>query len=1236
MSSTEQTLRDILSHRVLVVDGAMGTMIQRYKLVEADYRGERFRAHPRDVKGDNDLLVLTRPQVVSEVHDQYLAAGADVIETNTFNGTSIAQADYAMEPIVYELNVTAAKLAKAAAARWTEKTPDKPRFVAGAIGPMNRTLSISPKVDDPSFRGVTFDEVRIAYAEQVRGLLEGGVDVLLVETIFDTLNSKAALVAIEEVFAERKARVPVMISVTITDKSGRTLSGQTIEAFWTSIAHARPLSVGVNCALGAADMRPYLADLAAIADTNVSAYPNAGLPNAFGEYDEQPNETGKLVGEFASSGLVNIVGGCCGTTPDHIAAIAREVAKTKPRKLATADGFAHFSGLEPLVVRPDSNFLMVGERTNVTGSLKFAELIKKNDFTKAVEVALDQVRGGANILDVNMDEGMLDSEQAMTTFLNLLATEPEVARIPFMIDSSKWTVIEAGLKCVQGKGIVNSISLKEGEADFIKKAELIKRYGAGMVVMAFDEVGQADTTERKVSICQRAYKILTEKVGIDPLDIIFDPNILAIATGIEEHSDFAKNFIEATKIIKATCPGAKISGGVSNLSFSFRGNNVVREAMHSAFLFHAIKAGMDMGIVNAGQLIVYEDIPKELLEHVEDVIFNRRPDATERLVQLADSVKGKGTKREIDLSWREDTVERRLAHALVHGVVDFIETDVEEARQKYPRPLEIIEGPLMDGMKIVGDLFGQGKMFLPQVVKSARAMKRAVAYLLPFMEKEKAELVARGGVAKKNGKIVMATVKGDVHDIGKNIVGVVLGCNNYDVVDLGVMVPCEKILKTAIEEKCDMIGLSGLITPSLDEMVHVAKEMERQGLKLPLLIGGATTSRQHTAVKIAPELSESTVHVLDASRAVGVVSSLLDARGRAAFDVRNREDQAALRKLHAGKRGKPMVAFDAAEANGARIHWREQDVAKPAFLGTKHLDAFPIEEIAKYIDWTFFFTAWELVGKFPAILEHPQQGEAARDLFENGKKMLARIIDEKLLTANAVYGFWPAERDRNDIILFTDDERAKEQTRFHMLRQQQAKTDDKPFLALSDFVAPASSGVKDYVGAFAVTTGIGCEALAKSFERDLDDYSAIIVKALADRLAEAFAELLHERARREWYSPNEKLSNDDRIAERYRGIRPAFGYPACPDHTEKRKLFDLLGAEKAGIELTESYAMTPAASVSGIYLGHPEARYFNVGRLDRDQVEDYAARKRMAIPEAERWLGPSLGYEPGEPLRSAV
>ncbi len=1236
MSSTEQILRDILSHRVLVVDGAMGTMIQRYKLVENDYRGERFRAHSHDVKGDNDLLVLTRPQVVSEVHDQYLAAGADVIETNTFNGTSIAQADYAMEPIVYELNVTAAKLAKEAAARWTEKTPDKPRFVAGAIGPMNRTLSLSPKVDDPSFRAVTFDEVRTSYAEQVRGLLEGGVDVLLVETIFDTLNSKAALVAIEEVFAEKKVRVPVMISVTITDKSGRTLSGQTIEAFWTSVAHARPLSVGVNCALGAADMRPYLADLAAIADTNVSAYPNAGLPNAFGEYDEQPNETGKLVGEFASSGLVNIVGGCCGTTPDHIAAIAREVAKTKPRKPATVDGYAHFSGLEPLVVRPDSNFLMVGERTNVTGSLKFAELIKKNDFTKAVEVALDQVRGGANILDVNMDEGMLDSEQAMTTFLNLLATEPEVARIPFMIDSSKWTVIEAGLKCVQGKGIVNSISLKEGEADFIKKAETIKRYGAGMVVMAFDEVGQADTTERKVTICQRAYKILTEQVGIDPLDIVFDPNILAIATGIEEHSDFAKNFIEATKIIKATCPGVKISGGVSNLSFSFRGNNVVREAMHSAFLFHAIKAGMDMGIVNAGQLIVYEDIPKELLEHVEDVIFNRRPDATERLVQLADSVKGKGTKREIDLSWREDTVERRLAHALVHGVVDFIETDVEEARQKYPRPLEIIEGPLMDGMKIVGDLFGAGKMFLPQVVKSARAMKRAVAYLLPFMEKEKAELVARGGVAKKNGKIVMATVKGDVHDIGKNIVGVVLGCNNYDVVDLGVMVPCEKILKTAIEEKCDMIGLSGLITPSLDEMVHVAKEMERQGLKLPLLIGGATTSRQHTAVKIAPELSESTVHVLDASRAVGVVSSLLDARNRPAFDVRNREDQAALRKLHAGKRGKPLVAFDAAEANGARIHWREQDVAKPAFFGVKRLDAFPLEEIAKYIDWTFFFTAWELVGKFPAILEHPQQGEAARDLFDNGKQMLARIIDEKLLTANAVYGFWPAERDRNDVILYADDARAKELTRFHMLRQQQAKTDDKPFLSLADFVAPASSGVKDYVGAFAVTTGIGADVLAKSFEKELDDYSAIIVKALADRLAEAFAELLHERARREWYAPNEKLSNEDRIAERYRGIRPAFGYPACPDHTEKGALFELLGAEKAGIALTESYAMTPAASVSGMYLGHAEARYFNLGRIDRDQVEDYAGRKRMPMAEIERWLGPSLGYEPGEPLRSAV
>jgi 5-methyltetrahydrofolate--homocysteine methyltransferase len=1228
------TLSQLLSERLLILDGAMGTMIQRHKLVEADYRGARFRDHSHDLKGDNDLLVLTRPEIIRGIHDEYFAAGADMVETNTFNGTTIAQADYALEPIVYELNVEAARLAKQAAAAWTARTPKKPRFVAGAIGPTNRTLSISPDVNDPAFRAVTFDQVRVAYAEQVRGLIDGGADVLLVETIFDTLNAKAALVAVEEVFVEKGVRLPLMISVTITDRSGRTLSGQTVDAFWTSVMHARPLTVGINCALGAKDMRPYLAELSEMADTFISCYPNAGLPNAFGEYDEDPKTTGELLREFASSGLVNLLGGCCGTTPDHIRAVAEAVADRAPRKIAvTNEPFARFSGLETLTVRPETNFLMIGERTNITGSAKFMELIKKGDFTTAVSVAVDQVRGGANILDVNMDEGMIDGVEAMTHFLNLLATEPEVARIPFMIDSSKWSVIEAGLKCVQGKGIVNSISLKEGEEDFVTKAETIKRYGAGVVVMAFDEVGQADTVARKVDICARAYDILVKRVGFNPLDIIFDPNILAIATGIEEHSEFGKNFIEAIPLIKARCPGVKISGGVSNLSFSFRGNNVVREAMHSAFLFHAIKAGMDMGIVNAGQLVVYEDIPRELLEHVEDVIFNRRPDATERLVTLADSVKGKGKKREVDIAWRDAPVEARLSHALVHGVVDFIEADTEECRLKYDKPLSIIEGPLMDGMKVVGDLFGAGKMFLPQVVKSARVMKRAVAHLLPFMEAEK----LRSGSKQKQGKILMATVKGDVHDIGKNIVGVVLGCNNYEVLDLGVMVSCDKILKTAIEEKCDIIGLSGLITPSLDEMVHVAKEMERLGIELPLLIGGATTSRQHTAVKIAPEYHESTVHVLDASRAVNVVSSLLDPKQKIDADLKNREDQARLRTLHASKKAKPLLPLETAYANRQKIEWKEADIAKPAFIGRRVLENYPLAEIATYIDWTFFFTAWELTGRFPQILEHPQQGAAARDLYGAAQKLLRKIIDEKLLTANAVYGFWPAAGDGNDIVLYGDEAHGKERLRFNMLRQQQIKTEDKPYVCLSDFVAPASTGLGDHVGAFAVTAGIGTDALAKKFEAELDDYSAIIVKALADRLAEAFAELLHARARTEWgYGASEALSKEELNAEKYRGIRPAFGYPACPEHTEKGKLFDLLDARAVGIELTESYAMTPAASVSGIYLAHPEAHYFNLGRVDRDQVEDYARRKAMPVPEVERWLGPSLGYEPAKASKAGA
>jgi 5-methyltetrahydrofolate--homocysteine methyltransferase len=1224
MSTVEEHLRDLFRRRILLLDGAMGTMIQRAKLGEADYRGARFAAHPHDLKGDSDVLVLTRPDVIRSVHDAYLDAGADIIETNTFGATAIAQADYKLESAAYEMNVAGARIAKEATAAFTAKDPTKPRFVAGSIGPTNRTLSISPNVNDPAFRAVTFDQVKTAYVEQVRGLLDGGADVLLVETIFDTLNAKAALVAVDEVFAQRGARVPVMISVTITDKSGRTLSGQTVDAFWTSVMHAHPLSVGINCALGASEMRPFLAELAEAADAFISCYPNAGLPNAFGEYDENPAETGRLLAEFADAHLVNVVGGCCGTTPDHIRAIGRAVEAKPPRPAGKRDAFAHFSGLETLTVRPDTNFLMIGERTNVTGSAKFAELIKDGNFGKAVEVALDQVRGGANVLDVNMDEGMLDGEAAMTTFLNLLATEPEVARIPIMVDSSKWSVIEAGLKCIQGKGIVNSISLKEGEEDFLKKARLIQRYGAGVVVMAFDEKGQAETVERKVSICHRAYELLTRVVGFDPLDIIFDPNILAVATGIEEHADFAKNFIEATRIIKATCHGAKVSGGVSNLSFSFRGNNVVREAMHSAFLFHAIRAGMDMGIVNAGQLAVYEDIPKELLEHVEDVIFNRRPDATERLVSLAETVKGKGKQRTLDLSWRSAPVEERLAHALVHGMVDYIESDVEEARQKLPRPLDVIEGPLMSGMKIVGDLFGAGKMFLPQVVKSARVMKRAVACLLPYMEAEK----QRSGESRAKAKVLMATVKGDVHDIGKNIVGVVLGCNNYDVIDLGVMVPCEKILETAKAEKCDVVGLSGLITPSLDEMVHVAREMQRQGFDLPLIVGGATTSRQHTAVKIAPEYAHSTVHVLDASRAVNVVAALLDPKQRAELDVANRSEQARLRELHASKRDKPLAPIDEARAHRTPIVWRQEDLPRPAFLGARRIEA-PLAELVPLIDWTFFFTAWELTGKFPGILDDPEQGKTARDLFAAAQELLDEIVDEKLFTARASYGFWRAHTDGDDVVLFDgafDGGNMTEAARFPMLRQQHAK--DGPRASLADFVAPAGSGLVDHVGAFAVSV-LGAEALVLSYEKALDDYSAIIVKALADRLAEALAEWLHARARREWgYGQSEALRPEELIAEKFRGIRPAFGYPACPDHSEKRTLFALLDAPAIGASLTESCAMLPASSVSGLYFAHPEARYFTVGRVGKDQIASYAARKKMSVAEVERWLAPNLGYAP--------
>ena len=1225
------TLHDQLARRILVLDGAMGTMIQRHTLTEADFRGPRFAAHSHDLKGDNDVLVLTRPDVIGGIHRQYLEAGSDIIETCTFNSNAIAQADYGLQGICYELNLEGAKLARAAADEYTAKDPSRPRFVAGSIGPTNRILSISPDVNNPAFRNMTFDELKDAFKEQLRGLIDGGCDLLLFETIVDTLNMKAGIVAAEEVFDEKGVRLPLMISVTVTDRSGRTLSGQTIDAFWVSIRHARPFSVGVNCALGARDMRPYVEELARNAGCYVSCYPNAGLPNAFGEYDELPADTAAALREFADANLVNIVGGCCGTTPDHIRAIANTVQALAPRKpeLVVPTGFTQFAGLETMTMRPESNFQMIGERTNVTGSAKFARLIKAGDYTEATSVALEQVRGGANIIDVNMDEGMLDSERAMTDFLNFIATEPDIARVPVMIDSSKWSVLLAGLKCVQGKPVVNSISLKEGEADFLAKAATIRRYGAGAVVMAFDEQGQADTIARKVEICQRAYRLLTEQAGFDPTDIIFDPNVLAIATGLEEHNEYAINFIEATRLIKASCPGAKISGGISNLSFSFRGNDLVREAIHSAFLYHAIQAGLDMGIVNAGQLAVYQDIPADLLERVEDIIFNRRPDATERLVEFAATVKGSGKRIGQDLAWREGTVEVRLSHALVHGVVDFIDPDVEEARQKYARPLEIIEGPLMDGMKVVGDLFGAGKMFLPQVVKSARAMKRAVAYLEPFMEAEKQQLLASGSsvaAAQGKGKIVLATVKGDVHDIGKNIVGVVLGCNGYEVIDLGVMVPAERILAAVVEHKADVLGLSGLITPSLDEMVFVAREMERRGMKVPLLIGGATTSRQHTAVKIAPEYSGTTVHVLDASRVGDVMSSLLSDTQRPQFEAYNSNLQQQLRDQHALRKERPLLTYEAALANRLTLDWTKESLPTPSFTGRRVIDV-PLEELLPYIDWTFFFAAWELKGRFPAILDHPEYGVAARELYDNARTLLDRIVREKLLTARAVYGFWHAASEGDDVVVFADEARHGELVRFNMLRQQEPVADAKPNLSLADFIADRTAPVKDYIGAFAVTAGIGAEELAARFEADGDDYNAILVKALADRFAEAFAAYLHAKSRQEW-GIAETTTPEDILHEKHRGIRPGFGYPACPDHSEKFKLFDLLHAADAGIALTEHAAMTPAASVSGLYFAHPLARYFTVGRLGSDQIASYAKRKGSGIDETERWLTPNLGYEP--------
>ena len=1213
--TTEEQLRGLLERRILILDGAMGTMIQRAGLKEADFRGERFADHPSDLKGNNDLLVLTRPDVIAGIHRQYLEAGADIIETNTFNANAISMQDYDQVELAYEMNVAAARLAKEAAEAYA--TPERPRFVAGGLGPTNKTLSLSPDVNDPGFRAVSFDEVREAYAEQVAGLLDGGVDLLLVETIFDTLNAKAALVAIEEVFAAKKRRVPVMISVTITDRSGRTLSGQTVEAFWYAIEHAQPLTVGINCALGADEMRPFLRELSDVASTFVHCYPNAGLPNAMGEYDQDAPTMAGLIEDFARDGLVNMLGGCCGTTPEHIRAIARAAEGKTVREPRPRSRHSRFSGLEPLVITESSGFQMVGERTNVTGSRRFMRLVKENKLDEAIDVALQQVRGGANIIDVNMDEGMMDSEAMMARFLDLVAAEPEIARVPIMVDSSKWEILETGLKHIQGKGIVNSISLKEGEKAFLEKATVIRRYGAAAVVMAFDEEGQADTAARKVAICQRAYALLTEKAGWDPTDIIFDPNIFAVATGIAEHDRYALDFLEATRVLKETCPGAKISGGVSNLSFSFRGNNRVREAMHAAFLYHAIRAGMDMGIVNAGQLEVYEEIPKDLLERVEDVLFARRPDATERLVAFAETVKGGGKKRVEDLSWREGTVEERLEHALVKGIVDFVEEDTEEARQKYGKPLHVIEGPLMAGMSVVGDLFGAGKMFLPQVVKSARVMKRSVAYLEPYMEAEKGE------DDDARGKVLLATVKGDVHDIGKNIVGVVLGCNNYEVLDLGVMVPAETILRTAKEENVDIVGLSGLITPSLDEMVHVASEMERQGFDIPLILGGATTSKRHTAVKVAPRYRGVTAHVLDASRVVNVVSALLDPEQRKAFDAKNRQEQEKSRQLFEMKQSRPSLPLEMARANGFRAGLKAVPV-KPAFTGKKLVEP-SLEEIRAYIDWTMFFSAWDLKGRYPKILEHPKVGQAARELFEEGNALLDRIVAEGLLRPKGVYGFWPANRDGDDLVLFTDETRGEELCRFPMLRQQLVKQGESPYYCLADFVAPA--GTPDWVGAFAVTAGLGASELVAEFEAKHDDYHAIMVKALADRCAEAFAELLHARARADW-GVAEELSAEDLVRERYQGIRPAFGYPACPDHTEKATLWRLLAPDELGISLTEHFAMTPAASVSGLYIGHPESRYFAVGPIDRDQVEDYAARKGMSVAEVERWLAPNLAYSP--------
>ncbi|KAB1075259.1 methionine synthase [Methylobacterium planeticum] len=1237
----EKALRERAQEKILVLDGAMGTVIQRLGYTEADFRGERFKDHGHDQRGNNDLLILTQPDAIRQIHLDYFLAGADVCETNTFSGTTIAQADYGMESIIHELNAQGAHLAREAAAL-AEKQDGRRRFVAGAIGPTNRTLSISPDVNNPGYRAVTFDQVKTAYAAQVRGLIDGGAELILIETIFDTLNAKAAIAATWQVFEETGIRLPIQISGTITDLSGRTLSGQTPEAFWNALRHCAPLTFGLNCALGAKEMRGHISELSRVCDTLVCAYPNAGLPNEFGLYDESPEAMGKLVGEFAASGLVNMVGGCCGTTPDHIRAIAEAVAGKAPRKIPEIPRLMRLSGLEPFTLTKEIPFVNVGERTNVTGSAKFRKLIKNGDYAAALDVARDQVAAGAQIIDVNMDEGLLDSQQAMVDFLNLVAAEPDIARVPVMVDSSKFEVIEAGLKCLQGKAVVNSISMKEGIEKFIHDAKVCRSYGAAVVVMAFDEQGQADSLERKVEICTRAYKILTEDVGFPPEDIIFDPNIFAVATGIEEHNPYGVAFVEATRQIRRTLPHAHISGGVSNLSFAFRGNEPVREAMHAVFLYHAIQAGMDMGIVNAGQLAVYDEIPADLRDLCEDVVLNRRDDATERLLESAERFKtgGEAKARVTDLAWREAPVEKRLEHALVNGITEYIIVDTEEARAKSARPLHVIEGPLMAGMNVVGDLFGAGKMFLPQVVKSARVMKQAVAYLEPYMEAEK---LANGGDGKRQaaGKVLMATVKGDVHDIGKNIVGVVLACNNYEIIDLGVMVSAAKILDTAKREKVDIVGLSGLITPSLDEMVHVAGEMEREGFDVPLLIGGATTSRVHTAVKIHPAYERGqAVYVTDASRAVGVVSSLISKETRGETIEKVRAEYRKVADAHARSEAeKQRLPLAKARANAFRIDWTGYKPVKPSFTGTRVFRTYEVADLVPYIDWTPFLQTYEFKGRYPAIFEDPNQGPAAKALFDDAQEMLKQIVEERWFNPKAVIGFWPANSVGDDIALFTGESRQEKLATFHGLRQQLSKRDGRPNTCIADFVAPAGCGIADYVGGFVVTAGLEEVRIAERFERQNDDYRSILVKALADRIAEALAERMHERVRREFwgYAADETLAPEDLVREDYAGIRPAPGYPAQPDHTEKVTLFDLLQAEpRIGVRLTESYAMWPGSSVSGLYIAHPQSHYFGVAKVERDQVEDYAVRKGMDLTEVERWLGPILNYDPARYLAAAA